>query len=96
MIANPPVSPQVNTTAQLLLLCLKTVWSPVNTARLTELTTEEWQALVDWALQQKVVALFYARLRQHGLDKMIPEAIRKQLKAYYKRLSVNNLSLYHQ
>ena len=96
MLATPAVSPQVNHTAELLLMCLKTVWTPTNTARLTELTTAQWQALVDWALQQKVAALFYYRLRQHGLDEMMPAPIRKQLKSYYQQLAVNNLTLYHQ
>lgn len=96
MPANPPASPQVNSSAELLLLCLKTVWSPANTAQLTELTAEQWHELISWALQQKVAALFYHRLRQHGLTEMMPDALHKQLKSYYQRLVVHNLMLYKQ
>lgn len=96
MAVNPTPNPLTQSPAEHLLLCLKAVWSTAHTTTLAQLTPEQWQALVTWAQQQRVAALLYHRLRQHGLDKLIPPAIYAQLKTYYQQVAVNNILLYHQ
>lgn len=95
MTVHSTLTPLVNLTAERLFSCLKVNCSPTATAHFAQLTPVAWQELIEWAREQKVAALLYYRLRQHGLDNLLPETSRAQLKSNYQRLAVYNLTLYH-
>jgi len=95
MAVHSSPNPHVPSPAEHLLACLQITWSADQPTILAQLSLEQWQALVTWAQQQRVAALLYYRLRQHGVDKALPAVIRTQLKAYHQQVAVNNMVLYH-
>ena len=79
---------------QLFLDCLKKKGPGIETARLSGLSPEDWQAFLSLATTQKVIALLWHRLREKGLDQAVPFKVAEVLQGGFRRNILRNLCLY--
>ncbi len=79
---------------KLLIDCLKKDGAGSDAARISDLSPVHWQALLDLATTQRVMPLFWHRLRQKGLDKAAPAAAMESLREVSRRNALQNLRYY--
>ena len=79
---------------QLLMDCLKKDKPVVDLFRLSDLSPERWQRFLALAAQQRVKPLLWYRLRQKGLDKVVPGCAVEALRNAFHRNTLHNLRLY--
>lgn len=61
-----------------------------------EITPAQWHALITLAHQQRVTALLYQRINDHGLTSLLPTDVQTTLQKSYRTNALRNLKLYHQ
>lgn len=74
--------------------CLQAEWSSAFCRTLTQLTVEQWQALVTLAEAQKVAPLFYHQCKRYQREMPLPAEIRTALHARYIHNAGRNLFLW--
>ena len=84
-----------NAIQALLLDCLSHEPSRVRRADLEQLSSSDWEALLEQAAIQRVRPLLCHRLREQGLDTSAPATVWRQLRDLYLRHSARNLTLEH-
>lgn len=78
---------------KLLIDCLKKDTQRIDPAGFAALTPERWQNLLALAAGHRITPLLWHRLKQKGLDKIVPEAVAASLKEASRRNTMNNLRL---
>ena len=79
---------------RLLIDCLKNDDAVSDAARLSNISPEHWRALLALATKQRVIPLLWHRLRQKGLDKVVPVEVAEALRETSRRNALQNLRYY--
>ncbi len=79
---------------QLLLELLKPVSVPLNEGERIELDPAGWDQVFQLAAVQSVTPLLYDRLKGRGMLEIVPEEMRVQFKAEFRKNALRNLALY--
>jgi hypothetical protein len=77
----------------ILIACLKRDKSDPDTAALSALSAQDWHNLLALSTMQRVTHLLWHRLKQKGLDKVVPDAAAATLHASFLRNTMKNMRL---
>ncbi len=83
-------------TDELLCYCLSMETETIKTDRLEQLSTSEWERLLQQADRHGVTPLLYHRLKTLGSDANIPVSILQRLRKTYLTSAARNVHLYHE
>ncbi len=84
------------TTADLLLACLRQTPPDDLAAQLAQCSAEQWGQLLALAVEQNVPSLLHHRLKSHGYETLIPAAIGQTLQKKYYGIALRNMRLYQE
>ena len=87
---------ELNTIHALLLDCLSHAPDRMSGACLEQLSSSDWEVLLEQVAIQRVSPLLYQRLKERDLDVVVPAAIMQTLHELYLPNSARNLRLYHE